>query len=288
MTTLDLITITLLFTLFSLAIGSLLNVVIYRLPLMMREEWIKEYHEVTKNIPKTITEAAPVNLCWPGSFCPACQTPIKSYHNIPLISYFLLRGRCASCKKTIHWQYSFVEFLTCCLSLLIFWRFGLSLTCLFGLLFVWFLIPAIMIDIKHQLLPDSLTLSLLWLGLIANTQNLFTSLSNAVWSAVLAYLSLWLFIRVFYWLTGKIGMGNGDFKLFAAFGAWFGWTVLPFILFFASCIGLVYGVVFLKITQQSKETPIPFGPFLGIAGLLALFFRQSILTQFWLLMTPLS
>ena len=157
------------------------------------------------------------------------------------------------------------------------WWFGPTWTSAFSLLFIWLLIPITVIDYKHQLLPDSLSLGLLWLGLIANTQQLFTTLPNAVLSAAAGYLSLWLFIKLFYLLTGKIGMGNGDFKLFAAFGAWFGWQQLPLILLLASLVGSIYGAAFLTFTKQGKETPIPFGPFLCFAGLISLFVGKQLL-----------
>jgi leader peptidase (prepilin peptidase)/N-methyltransferase len=154
--------------------------------------------------------------------------------------------------------------------------FGFNLTLIFVLIFIWLLICLCAIDFQHQLLPDSLTLSLLWVGLIANTQSLFTTLPNAVLSAAGAYAALWLFIKLFYLLTGKIGMGNGDFKLFAAFGAWLGWTQLPMILLISSISGSIIGMIYLKSTHQTKETPIPFGPFLCLAGLISLFFGKAI------------
>ncbi|OGV50666.1 MAG: methyltransferase [Legionellales bacterium RIFCSPHIGHO2_12_FULL_42_9] len=264
-------------TIFFLSVGSLLNVVIYRLPLMLNNEWLKECCSLLK-LASVTPGNKPVNLFWPRSFCPSCNTQLKSYHNIPLLSYLLLHGECAFCQITIDKQYPLVELSTCLLSLFTVWWFGISVVCLFSLLFIWLLIPITVIDYKHQLLPDSLSLSLLWLGLIANTEALFTSLPNAVLSAAAAYISLWLFIKCFYLLTAKIGMGNGDFKLFAAFGAWFGWTQLPLILLLASVIGSIYGIIYLKVSKQNKETPIPFGPFLSLAGLVSLFFGNQIIT----------
>ncbi len=263
-------------TLLFLSIGSLLNVISYRLPLMLNKEWLKECCSLLK-LSSITTDKKPLNLFFPRSFCPSCNTQLKSYHNIPLLSYLALKGQCAYCKTSIHWQYPLVELITCMLSLLTVWWFGISLTAAFSLLFIWLLIPITIIDYNYQLLPDSLSLSLLWLGLIANTQHLFTPLPNAVLSAVAAYLSLWLFIKLFYLITGKQGMGNGDFKLFAAFGAWFGWTQLPLILLLASLIGSIYGIIYLKITKKTKETPIPFGPFLSLAGLVSLFFGHQII-----------
>ena len=263
-------------TLFFLSVGSLLNVVSYRLPLMLNNEWLKECCSLLK-LASVTPGNKPVNLFWPRSFCPSCNTQLKSYHNIPLLSYLFLNGQCAYCKATIHWQYPLVELIVCLLSLFTVWWFGISWMGIFSLFFIWLLIPITIIDYKHQLLPDSLSLSLLWLGLIANTEALFTSLPNAVLSAAAAYVSLWLFIKLFYLLTSKVGMGNGDFKLFAAFGAWFGWAQLPLILLLASVIGSIYGITFLKLNKQSKETPIPFGPFLCFAGLVSLFFGNQII-----------
>lgn len=239
--------------LLGLLVGSFLNVVIYRLPLMMQAG----FHPVK----------SPVNLCFPRSHCPQCHTKIAAWHNIPLISYLLLRGRCRACQQRISVMYPIVEGLSLLLSLYAAQHIADPLTLVFILLFIWMLICLSVIDLQHQLLPDCLTLGLLWLGLIANTQGLFTSLPNAVLSAVGAYLSLWILIQLFYLCTQKIGMGNGDFKLFAAFGAWFGWQALLPIILTASVIGSIVGVIYLQTQGKSKDTPIPFGPFLCLAGL---------------------
>lgn len=258
-----------LLALFSLAIGSFLNVIIYRLPLMIQAEWKKECRQILNMSPELNEK---INLFFPRSFCPACKAMIPAIHNIPLLSYLFLGGRCRQCKHPISPRYPLVEIFSCLLALLAAWYFDFNLTLVFALLFIWFSISLFFIDLQHQLLPDSLTLGLLWLGLIANTQSLFTSLPDAVLSAACAYLSLWLFIQIFYLCTGKIGMGHGDFKLFAAFGAWFGWTQLPFILLFASLSGILIGIIYLKAKgKTTKNTPIPFGPFLCIAGLVSLF-----------------
>lgn len=259
---------------FSLAIGSLLNLIIYRLPLMLNAEWRADCCNLLE-LPKP--KQTTVNLFFPRSFCPSCKSTITAWQNIPVISYCLLLGRCRHCHTRISMQYPLVELLCMGLSLFTSWHFGFHLSLLVVLPFIWMLLVLCFIDLKHQILPDSITLSLLWLGLIANTQELFTTLPDAVLSAAGAYLALWLFIRLFYLITGKIGMGNGDFKLFAAFGAWFGWTVLPFILVFASLTGAVIGFLYLKRHKKSTATPIPFGPFLCIAGLIALFYGHSIM-----------
>ena len=260
--------------LFSLAVGSLLNVVIHRLPLMLQKEWRVECR-LLLDLPEAPEKS--VNLFFPRSFCPQCLKLIYAWQNIPILSFIFLRGRCHHCKHPIFWRYPLVEVLCMGLSLIAAWFFGFNATLVFACLFIWLLIPLCFIDLQHQILPDSLNLSLLWLGLIANTQSLFTTLPNAVLSAAGAYTGLWLFIKLFYLLTGKIGMGHGDFKLFAAFGAWFGWTQLPLILITASLSGAIVGIIYLKTTAKPHQTPIPFGPFLCIAGLLALFYGNA----FW-------
>lgn len=260
--------------LLSLAIGSLLNVIIYRLPLMLQADWVKQC-QCLLNI-----ETKPqknINLFFPRSFCTACKTTIKARHNIPLISFFFLCGQCHSCQHFISRRYPLVEFLCCLLSILATWHFGLSVVLIFSLLFIWFLIVLFFIDFDHQLLPDCLTLSFLWLGLLANSQAIFTSLPDAVYSAAGAYLVLWLFTKLFYFFNGKIGMGNGDFKLFAALGAWFGWIKLPLILLIASLTGLIVGLIYLKIQQKPRDSQIAFGPFLVLAALINLFFGNAIL-----------
>lgn len=264
--------------LFSLAVGSLLNVVIYRLPLMLERQWRQDCCDMLE-IKGSEKEPA-INLFYPRSFCPNCKVMVKAWQNIPLLSYLFLKGRCAYCKISIAPRYPFIELSTLLLSFYACWHFGFTLQLTFSLLAIWLLICLFFIDLDHQLLPDSLTYSLLWLGLIANTMHLFTSLPDAVLSAATAYIILWLFIKLFYLVTGKIGMGNGDFKLFAAFGAWFGWKFLPLILLFSSLIGTISGLFYLYITNQNKETTIPFGPFLCVAALIALFWGQQILALY--------
>ncbi len=260
--------------LFSLTVGSLLNVIIYRLPLMLNAEWTSECRNL---LHLTDEPKQNINLFFPRSFCPGCKYLIPFWHNIPVLSYCILRGRCHQCHQSIPFRYPLIEIISLTLSLLAAYRFDFSPTLLFSLLFIWALICLFVIDLHHQILPDSLTIGLVWLGLIANTQNLFTTLPNAVLSAAGAYMLLWLFIKLYYLFTGKIGMGHGDFKLFAAFGAWFGWTQLPLILLFSSITGAVTGIIYLKFTQQTRETPIPFGPFLCVAGLISLFFGKTII-----------
>jgi leader peptidase (prepilin peptidase)/N-methyltransferase len=263
-----------LLTLFSLVIGSLLNVIIHRLPVMITQDMERECRHYLQ-LPRTPKKE--INLFFPRSFCPKCERTISAVHNIPLLSFFLLKGRCRYCHEAIALRYPFVELLSVVLALLSAWMFGFTFTLLFVLLFVWLLLCLFFIDLEQRLLPDELTLSLLWLGLIANTASLFTTLPEAVLSSASAYLILWGFIRLYYLITGKIGMGNGDFKLFAAFGAWFGWTQLPFVLLLASAGGAVVGFSYLKIKNKEKDTPIPFGPFLCIAALVSLFWGRAIM-----------
>lgn len=258
---------------YALMIGSLLNVIIYRIPLMLKAEWTLQCQSL--NSPTTFTKPS-INLFYPRSFCTACKTQIKAWQNIPVISYLVLRGRCGHCKHPISSRYPLIEIATALLFVYATMHFGFSIQLGFALFFISLVLCLFFIDLDTQLLPDSLTLTLLWTGLLANTQVLFTPLSNAVLSAAGAYLFLWLFIQIFYLITGKIGMGNGDFKLFAAFGAWFGWEQLPLILFFSCISGSIIGSLYLKITKKSVKTPIPFGPFLCVSGIIVLFWGENL------------
>lgn len=265
--------------LFVLAIGSLLNVIIYRLPLMLEAEWEKQCQRLFQQ--PTTHPLKTISLWFPRSFCPSCKHTIHAGFNIPILSYCLLRGRCHYCQHPISCRYPLVELICLLLSFFAAWHFGINVSLLFILPFIWILLCLFFIDLEHQLLPDELTLTLLWLGLIANTESLFTTPTHAILSAVGAYMTLWCIIKGYAALTGKIGMGHGDFKLFAAFGAWFGWAQLPLILFVSSITGIVIGVTYLKITKKPKDTPLPFGPFLCLAGLLSLFYGQSIIQWYW-------
>ena len=260
----------------SLLVGSFLNVVIYRLPLMLNQTWHAEC-ELLLNPKKKSPKQPTFNLFLPRSHCPHCKKTIPFWQNIPILSFILQKGRCSFCKAPISWQYPAIELICFCLSLTAGLYFGFHLSLLYALSFIWILICLAGIDLKHQLLPDELTLGLLWLGLLANISHLFTTLPHAVLGAVTGYLILWSTMKLFYLCTKKVGMGHGDFKLLAALGAWFGWALLPFILLVASILGAITGIVYLKATKQTKETPIPFGPFLCLAGFLSLFFGQAIM-----------
>ncbi|MDF1757980.1 MAG: A24 family peptidase [Legionellaceae bacterium] len=259
---------------FSLLVGSFLNVVIYRLPLMINAELRIQSLE-TLNL-STENESNCINLCTPRSHCNGCKKPISVWHNIPILSYIFLRGKCAFCKSKISLMYPVIEIICVVLSLSVGYYFGFGLALLFILPFVWTLICLSVIDFNYQILPDCLTLGLLWLGLLANTQEIFTSLSSAIIGVVVAYLGLWIFIKIFYLITGKIGMGNGDFKLLAALSAWFGWNAIVFILLISSVLGTSIGLIYLISSGKSKDTLIPFGPFLCIAGFAYLFLKNSI------------
>lgn len=260
----------------ALLIGSLLNVIIYRLPIMLQEEWRNECSQFFK-IPVKKPALPAVNLFFPRSFCQACKHKIPIYRNIPLLSFILQKGKCHHCQKPISYSYPIVELLCLVLSLIALWHFGMQLKLFYALIFIWIVLTLFFIDAKHQILPDSLTLGLLWIGLIANSSNLFTTLQDAVYSAMGGYLALWFCIKIYYLITGKMGMGNGDFKLFAAFGAWFGWALLPCLLLFASFSGATVGLIYLKLNHKTKETPIPFGPFLCVFGTIGLFIGNQFL-----------
>jgi len=263
----------------SLAIGSFLNVVIYRLPIMLENEWrseCKEYLELEPEDKKDI-----FNLSKPDSSCPKCNHKIRAWENIPVLSYLALRGKCASCGVHISAQYPIIEATTAALSVLIGLKFGVSLETLFGLFFTWSLITLTMIDAKTQLLPDNITLPLLWFGILINTSDTYTDLQSSVFGAIAGYLILWSVYKLFKLVTGKEGMGYGDFKLLAALGAWMGWQMLPQIILLSSLVGAVIGIAMIVINKQKRGTPIPFGPYLAIAGWIAFIWGTQI-NQSWL------
>ena len=248
----------------SLLVGSFLNVVIYRLPRMLENELKTQVNSILNQ--KIILDIEPLSLSLPRSKCTKCLHQISWWQNIPIFSYLFLKGKCGYCKHKISYIYPLVEILCLVLSMFAGYIFGINLTLLFVLLFTWIIICLSFIDFKHQILPDNLNYSLLWLGLLANSMHLFTSLPYAVYGALVGYLGLWIFVKIFYLFTGKIGMGNGDFKLFAALGAWSGWQALGYIIFIASVLGTIIGLIYLNILKKSKDTPIPFGPYLCVAG----------------------
>lgn len=264
----------------SLLVGSFLNVVIFRIPKMMEQGFRHECCDFLEIKNKTATEAQ-ITLSIPCSTCPHCQTAIKPWHNIPIVSYCLLKGRCAACKRSISIRYPMVELATGLLSVATIAVLGFTLPAILSLLLLWSLIALTMIDIDTQLLPDDITLPLIWLGLIVNSLGMYTNLHDALLGAVLGYLSLWSVFWLFKIITGKEGMGYGDFKLLAALGAWMGWQFLPLIIMLSSFVGAVIGIAGIIILGRNKNIPIPFGPYLAIAGWIAFLWGDQLITLYF-------
>lgn len=267
-----------------LLVGSFLNVVIYRLPLMLQREWRQQCCDYLQfdpeniNLPQPVPEHTVFNLMKPGSHCPACKKPVRPWQNIPVVSYILLRGRCAECQTGIHWRYPVIELTTALLSALVAWHFGFSWNCLAALVFTWCMICATVIDIDHQLLPDNITLPLLWLGLLLSITPYATGVTpaDAVLGAVIGYVSLWSVYQIFKLLTGREGMGYGDFKLLAAIGAWLGWQKLLSVIILSSLTGAVIGIALTLIAGRDKNIPMSFGPYLATAAFVALIWGDTI------------
>ena len=263
-----------------LLVGSFLNVVIYRLPVMMEREWKSECKLILDPDSPDEEPAEPFNLAFPNSHCPNCDAPIRAWQNIPVISYVLLRGQCANCKVSISARYPIIEAVTALMSAVIAWQLGASLEMLAALFFTWSLIALTMIDADHKLLPDQITLPLLWAGLLLNSFSLFVPLYDAVWGAIGGYLSLWSVYWLFKILTGKDGMGYGDFKLLAALGAWLGWQSLLVIILLSSLVGAIVGSIILLANKQGRNTAIPFGPYLAAAGWIAFLWGDQIIDAY--------
>ncbi|WP_310447489.1 A24 family peptidase [Thiobacillus sp.] len=264
--------------LFSLLVGSFLNVVIHRLPKMMETEWHAQCAELRGETPAA---SPPYNLALPRSACPHCGHQITALENIPVLSWLWLRGRCSSCSASISSRYPLVELITALLSAAAAWKWGLSVQTGGALLLIWTLVALAFIDLDTTLLPDSLTQPLLWLGLLFNLNGTYTSLPDAVMGAVAGYLVLWSVYWLFKLATGKEGMGYGDFKLLAALGAWLGWQMLPVTLLLSSVVGAAVGIAMIVLVKHDRRVPIPFGPYLAGGGLVALFFGAD-LTQAYL------
>ncbi|MDD4880012.1 MAG: A24 family peptidase [Gallionellaceae bacterium] len=255
-------------------VGSFLNVVIHRLPRMMEREWQVQCAELRGEVAE---QSAPFNLVVPRSACPACGHAIAWFENIPLLSFALVRGKCSACGAAISARYPLVELATGLLTFAAAWQFGFTWQAGAAFVLIWALIALAFIDLDTQYLPDGITLPLLWLGLLVNIGGLFAPLGEAVIGAMAGYLSLWLVYHLFRLLTGKEGMGFGDFKLLAALGAWFGWTLLPLIILCSSLVGAVIGIFMIVLGGHDRARPIPFGPYLVLAGLIALFWGQVLL-----------
>ena len=262
-----------------LLVGSFLNVVIHRLPKMMEREWRTQCAEL--NGADTTEPSPPYNLLLPRSACPHCGHKIGALENIPVISYLLLRGKCTGCSAPISARYPVVEAVCGLLSGFVAWHFGVGMPALAALLFVWALLALTFIDFDTQLLPDDITLPLLWLGLLFNLSGTFTDLYSAVIGAIAGYLALWSVYWLFKLVTGKEGMGYGDFKLLAVIGAWLGWKMLPLVILLSSLVGAVVGIALIVAARHGRNVPIPFGPYLAGGGLIALFWGQT-LTQGYL------
>jgi leader peptidase (prepilin peptidase)/N-methyltransferase len=261
--------------LLGLIIGSFLNVVILRVPRMLEIEWQQQAREILEP-GREHEPPATYNLILPHSHCPKCKTEIKPWQNIPVISYLLLRGRCGNCKEPISLRYPAIELLAAALSMLVAWQMGFGLATAGMLVLTWALVCLSMIDADTQLLPDIIVLPLLWLGLILNSFGVYTDLNTALWGAVAGYLSLWSVYWLFKLVTGKEGMGYGDFKLLAMLGAWGGWQVLPLTILLSSLVGAILGLIILKARGANNSTPLPFGPYLAIAGWIALIWGETI------------
>ncbi|MDR1351596.1 MAG: A24 family peptidase [Zoogloeaceae bacterium] len=260
-----------------LMVGSFLNVVIYRLPKMMEAAWRAQYVETQEDAGEggnTVKET--FNLATPRSRCPHCGHPISALENIPVVSYLCLRGKCRVCRAPISLRYPLIELAAALLGLAAAWRFGPGVQAVAAALLLWTLLALAMIDFDTQLLPDAITLPLLWGGLLFNLSGQFAPLSQAVIGAMAGYLALWSVYWLFKLITGKEGMGYGDFKLLAALGAWLGWLMLPVIVLISSLVGALVGIALILFARHGRHIPIPFGPYLAAAGMIALFWGEEI------------
>jgi leader peptidase (prepilin peptidase)/N-methyltransferase len=265
-------------------VGSFLNVVIHRLPKMMENDWRQQCVEFLhpEDVEKEAgSSASRYNLVVPRSACPSCGHKISAFENIPIVSYMLLGGKCSACKTPISIRYPVVELLTGVATAYAAWRFGVTWTTVFAILYIWALVALTFIDADTTLLPDDITLPLLWLGLLVNLGGMFTDAQSAVVGAVAGYLILWVVYWGFKLLTGKDGMGYGDFKLLAAIGAWLGWQMLPLIILLSAVVGTIVGITGILLRGRERGAKLPFGPYLAAAGFIALFWGQG-LNQWYL------
>ena len=262
--------------LLGMCVGSFLNVVIYRLPKMMQQDWQEQCCELL-DIKNENGEEQQVNLIFPGSSCPACQHKITALENIPVISYLFLKGRCKSCNVKISPQYPLIEILTGLTTAYITWHFGFSPQTLFAVLLTWALICLSVIDLEHSLLPDDITLPFMWLGLACNIFGVFTDITSSLIGAMLGYSILWLIFMGFKVITGKEGMGYGDFKLLALLGAWLGWQSLPLIILLSSIAASLIGIIMILFRGRDKSVAFPYGPYLAIAGWITLLWGEELI-----------
>ena len=264
-------------TILGLLVGSFLNVVIYRLPEMMKRSWLQQCAELRGET----AEALPAfNLFTPRSTCPHCGHKISARENIPIISYLVLRGRCSRCHARISPRYPIIEALTALMSGFVAWHYGYGFVAFAALIFVWSLIALAVIDLNTQLLPDDITLPLLWIGLLVNINQGFTDIQAAVIGAIAGYLSLWSIYWCFKLITGKEGMGYGDFKLLAVIGAWLGWSMLPVVILLSSLVGALVGIGLILAAKLNRNIPIPFGPYLVGGALIALFWGEELVNTY--------
>lgn len=267
----------LLCALFGLAVGSFLNVVIHRLPLIMQRQWEAQCAELRAEAP---AEVAPLGLARPRSRCPSCGHTIGALENIPVLSWLMLRGKCSACGSQISVRYPLIELGTGAVSAYAAWHFGPGMPLLGALILLWALIALAFIDLDTQLLPDDITLPLVWAGLLLNLLGGLTDLGSAVIGAMLGYLSLWSIYWAFKLLTGKEGMGYGDFKLLAAIGAFLGWQMLPLTILLSSLVGAIVGIALIVLARHGRQVPIPFGPYLAAAGMIALFWGPALVALY--------
>jgi leader peptidase (prepilin peptidase)/N-methyltransferase len=267
---------------FALLIGSFLNVVIHRLPIMMEREWRAQCDEIMQS-PATELPTGRFDLIVPRSRCPSCNKLIAAWQNIPVLSYLWLRGQCANCKNPISMRYPLIELLTACLATLVAWRFGFGWEALMAIFLTFALVSISFIDIDHQLIPDSVVFPLLWIGLgmslfhpLTGSETLFIAPKDAIVGAIAGYLSLWSVYWLFKLVTGKEGMGYGDFKLLAALGAWLGWQALPMIIMMSAVVGAGFGISMIAFRRHERSVPIPFGPYLAAAGWVTLLYGETI------------
>jgi leader peptidase (prepilin peptidase)/N-methyltransferase len=261
-----------------LVIGSFLNVVIHRLPVVLKNNWSRQCRELLEpDHDENDATKQPYNLLRPGSHCPACGHRIRAIENIPVVSYIFLKGRCAACHSRIPPRYPIIEIATAILSVFAALHFGYTLQTAAALAFTWMIIPLCVIDYDEQLLPDCITLPLLWAGLALSLANIFIDSQASIIGAMSGYLCLWVVYHLFKLATGKEGMGYGDFKLLAAIGAWVGWQALPVVILFSSVVGAITGISLIAVKGRQRSQPIPFGPFLASAGWITLLWGQDIL-----------